>query len=746
MERFRLLGALGIGGAGRVVLVEDRVRPGSRLALKELFEAGADDVAALNREFTTLATLRHPNLIEVFELHIDAETGRSQFTMEHVDGENFVATVRREGPDSLVPLAAETLRALAFLHDFGLVHRDLKPGNILVRRSAKAGHRVVVLDFGLAVARRADPRAVTPAMAGTLSYIAPELFDGVTPTRRSDLYSCGALIYEAVHGKAPYIMKGSDVAGFVDNVRDGRRARPKLPTGYPAGLARWIDDLLSPDPADRPSSAIDALARLNEACRAKEPLETNDDRAARLGSGAPVGRDDELAALRTEIAPSDAARVVWLCGDAGSGKTRLLRFLAAEGAGLGWRVHAPPGALPATPNEFVGRVRADAAKRPTLVLLDELERADNAVATFLDRIAREPREAPVHIIAAVRPGELTNPRIKKLLADTGVVPSLARVELAPLGQPGLKAMIERATAGQSSAQARVKWLLDASEGNAGAAEALLVEGVWERKARIPAARVLEQSIQRRLDALSPEARAWMEALAVLGDDVTDSLVGELAGLEERAPAAAAETVAAGLARPTGAGVSPDSRRVADAVKGAASPERLRQLHAMAATHYAAEDRDVFGSTAWRLARLWRGAGETERSLAAALDAASAAEVAKDWGEAAERYRFALTALPRRDSRRAELWMKRGDALRLATSHQAASRAYGWAARHATEESARLMAMARRARALFSAGQLGKAESAAAEIIRNDPASRSPASTALALVVVAQAGVQRFEFR
>ncbi len=746
MERFRLLGALGIGGAGRVVLVEDRVRPGSRLALKELFEAGADDVAALNREFTTLATLRHPNLIEVFELHIDAETGRSQFTMEHIDGENFVATVRREGPDSLVPLAAETLRALAFLHDFGLVHRDLKPGNILVRRSAKAGHRVVVLDFGLAVARRADPRAVTPAMAGTLSYIAPELFDGVTPTRRSDLYSCGALIYEAVHGKAPYIMKGSDVAGFVDNVRDGRRARPKLPTGYPAGLARWIDDLLSPDPADRPSSAIDALARLNEACRAKEPLETNDDRAARLGSGAPVGRDDELAALRTEIAPSDAARVVWLCGDAGSGKTRLLRFLAAEGAGLGWRVHAPPGALPATPNEFVGRVRADAAKRPTLVLIDELERADNAVATFLDRIAREPREAPVHIIAAVRPGELTNPRIKKLLADTGVVPSLARVELAPLGQPGLKAMIERATAGQSSAQARVKWLLDASEGNAGAAEALLVEGVWERKARIPAASVLEQSIQRRLDALSPEARAWMEALAVLGDDVTDSLVGELAGLEERAPAAAAETVAAGLARPTGAGVSPDSRRVADAVKGAASPERLRQLHAMAATHYAAEDRDVFGSTAWRLARLWRGAGETERSLAAALDAASAAEVAKDWGEAAERYRFALTALPRRDSRRAELWMKRGDALRLATSHQAASRAYGWAARHATEESARLMARARRAHALLRAGHLAAAERAATELINEDPRSRFQSSTALALVVVTHTRMQRFEFR
>jgi Nif-specific regulatory protein len=729
-----------------VLLVEDGLRPGSRLALKELLQAGPEDVTALHREFATLATLRHPSLVEVFELLVDPESGRSQFTMEHVDGENFVATVRREGPASLVPLAAETLRALAFLHDFGLVHRDLKPGNILVRRAAKAGHRIVVLDFGLAVARRDDPRTVSPGMAGTLSYIAPELFEGSAPTKRSDLYAFGALLYEAVHGKPAFVVKGSDIAGFVDTVRDGRRARPKLPVGFPAGLARWIDDLLSPDPADRPSSAIDALARLNEACKSKEPLETSDDRAARLGSGDPVGRDDELTRLRAEIAPSEAARVVWLCGDAGSGKTRLLRFLAAEGAGLGWRVHAPPGALPSSPDEFVERVRTDAASGPTLVLLDELERADNAVAAFLDRIAREPREAAVHVVAAVRPGELQNPRLRKLLTDTGVVPSLARVTLAPLGQPGLKAMIERATAGQSSAQARVKWLLDASEGNAGAAEALLVEGVWERKARIPASVVLEQSIRRRLDALSPEARAWMEALAVLGDDVPEPLAGELAGLEERAPAAAAEALAAGLARLTTSGVSPDSRRVADAVKSAASGERLCQLHAMAATHYAAQDRDLFGATAWRLARLWHGAGETDRAFAAALDAASAAEVAKNWTEAAERYRFALVTLPRRDSRRAELWMKRGDALRHAAMHQAAVIAYGWAARHATEDSTKLMARARRAKALLRSGHLGAAEFAAEGIVRADSKTRHHAPTSLALIVVTQARMQRFEFR
>ena len=73
MERFVVLGALGVGGSGRVILVEDRLRPGSRLALKELLNAGPDDTAGLHREFATLATLRHPSLVEVFELHVDAE-------------------------------------------------------------------------------------------------------------------------------------------------------------------------------------------------------------------------------------------------------------------------------------------------------------------------------------------------------------------------------------------------------------------------------------------------------------------------------------------------------------------------------------------------------------------------------------------------------------------------------------------------------------------------------------------------
>ena len=752
MDRYRLLGPLGVGGAGRVVLVEDRLRPGSRLALKELFDAGGETTDELRREFATLASLRHPSLVEVVELSVDPETGRSQLVMEHVEGETIVAAIRREGPAALPPLVAEILRALAFLHDFGLVHRDLKPGNILVRGVAKAGHRVVLLDFGLAAARRvegsdrrAEPAGRGPGMAGTLPYMAPELFEGAAPTKRTDLYGLAVVVFEAVHGRTPVVLKGNDVNAFIAAAREGRRARPAAPAGYPAGLGRWLEEMLSLDAADRPSSATDALARLNDACGAAFPLETKDDRAARLGSGEPVGRADELRAVRAEIAPSDAPRVTWLCGDAGSGKSRILRFIAGDAVAQGWRVHAPPGALPASADEFVETVRADAAVAPTLVLLDELERADNDTAAFIDRISREPRQPAVHVVAAARAGEIVHPKLRKLMADTGVVPSLARVDLSPLGESGLAAMIDRASAGRSAAQARVKWLLDASEGNAGAAESLLVEGVWEKHGKIPVAVALLQSIWRRLDALSPEAAAWMAALAVLGEDAPEALVGELAGLEERAAPAASEVLASGLARRIGASFAPDSRRVADAVKGATPPERVAQLHALAATHYATLERDAFGATAWRLARLWRGAGDVERALSAALDSASAAETAQRWEEAAERLRFALTLLSRRDPRRGELWFRRGEALRAALLHREAIRAFASAVRWARDPERRLEAEARRARSLLMASKFEAAQSAAHRLIAEAQAGHSAINEGRAWEVASLVAQQFFDF-
>ena len=163
--------------------------------------------------------------------------------------------------------------------------------------------------------------------------------------------------------------------------------------------------------------------------------------------------------------------------------------------------------------------------------------------------------------------------------------------------------------------------------------------------------------------------SWLQSLAVLGDDVPESLVGSWPASKNARAAAASEVDRCRTRAPSGCrAVSPDSRRVVEAVRRRRQPERWRQLHAWPRSTMPPKSAN-FGATSWRLAKLWRGAGEIERALAASLDAASAAEsLAKNWVEAAERYRFALTLLPRRDVRRGEIWMKCAEALRRATQH------------------------------------------------------------------------------
>jgi serine/threonine protein kinase len=175
-DRYLLQRVLGEGGAGRVWLVEDTLRPGSPLALKELHAGdagGPHHEEELRREFATLARLKHPNLVEVHEFDTSPESGLPRFTLEFIKGRGIVDAVSHEGPALLMDLAAEALRALAFLHDFGLIHSDLKPGNLLVRDRPKLGCRLVLVDFGLVEPDVDEPLEARRAN-GTLPYMAPE--------------------------------------------------------------------------------------------------------------------------------------------------------------------------------------------------------------------------------------------------------------------------------------------------------------------------------------------------------------------------------------------------------------------------------------------------------------------------------------------------------------------------------------------------------------------------------------------
>ena len=296
-DRYRKLELLGEGGSGRVWLVADLLRAGLRIALKEPHEGGSEAAARLREEYVRLARLRHPGLVEALELDVDPHSRAPRFTLEHVEGRTLAETVAAEGPQVLVGLAAELLRAVGFLHDFGLVHRDLKPAHVLVRHRPRSGCRVVLVDLGLAAATRNPDEPARLAAAGTLPYLAPELLEGAPPDARSDLYGVGALLWETVH-RRPLAQPGtSEVATRVEAARERAARPPPLPAGYPAGLAGWLASLLDPDPGRRPSRSSEALARLNAACGTDLPAETTTSRAARLASDPVPGRGAEEPSL-----------------------------------------------------------------------------------------------------------------------------------------------------------------------------------------------------------------------------------------------------------------------------------------------------------------------------------------------------------------------------------------------------------------------------------------------------------------
>jgi Nif-specific regulatory protein len=615
----------------------------------------------------------------------------------------------------------------------------------------------VVLDFGLAMRGRARDRAATEeggegrtGASGTLQYLAPELFEGRSADRRSDLYSLGVVLYEAAHGRPPYAFDGRNVMAFISAVREGRRARPALPEGYPQALAGWLEELLSPDPTARPGDAVEVLARLNAACATKLQADLPATRAARLGSGKPVGRDEELAALWRHLDPIESPRLVWLCGGPGSGKTRVLRWLAGEAASRGWTVESPPPVLPIgggaagsdALDAYLGGLRRRAAEGPTLVLLDEIESAGGRVAPLLERVAREGQAPPLRVVAALRPNEVRQPVIRELLRETGIVPTLRRVDLAPLGSAGIKAMAERATGTRGASESRVEWLLEASEGNPLVAESLLVEGVWEKGGRTRGAdATIARSIAGRAELLGEEGRRWLEALAVLGEPSTEERVGSLAGLEPDAAArAASDVAAAGLARETGDRWSVESRAVGAQFLESLAEDRRRELHRRAAELVM----QVTGADApgvdWQLARLWSRAGDPERALEHALRAAAAAESRQDHALAAECYGFALRHLPRRSSRRAELRLKQAGHLYSAASFRAALRAISSVTRLFEAQEDKLRALLIQSRSFLRIGRFERARVAALQAVEHAEAlgmtslgidAREVAATALA---------------
>jgi len=259
ISHYKIIEKLGEGGMGVVYLAED-LKLGRRVALKLLPEDWTRSSQARARflhEAQTAASLNHPNICTIYE--VEDEGGLVFLAMEHIEGESLADTIAR-GPMSIkdiVSRGVEIAQGLGAAHERGIVHRDIKPGNVMLT----ADGRAKVLDFGLALAPEMTRLTGVGRTTGTVSYMSPEQSRGDNLDRRTDIWSLGVVLYEMLTGRRPF--SGDHEQAVLRSIINDEAEPPSgLRTGVPLELERVIAKAMAKDPADRYQHVDDLIVDL----------------------------------------------------------------------------------------------------------------------------------------------------------------------------------------------------------------------------------------------------------------------------------------------------------------------------------------------------------------------------------------------------------------------------------------------------------------------------------------------------
>ncbi len=261
-NRYVLGDRLGSGGMSTVYQATDRVLERT-VAVKVLAEHLSDDekfVARFRREALAVAKLVHPNIVQVYDTGVDA--GRHFIVMEYVEGRSGAQLLQRDGAlesATAVEIAAQACAGLEYAHRMGIIHRDVKPGNLMVIGGPAGGPpemTVKLADFGIARAAEQTRLTQVGSVVGTAAYLSPEQSRGEEATPISDVYSLGVVTYQLLTARLPY--EGNSLAELAIR-RENERPLP--PTSYekniPEGLSQAVLRALENEPEDR---YVDALA------------------------------------------------------------------------------------------------------------------------------------------------------------------------------------------------------------------------------------------------------------------------------------------------------------------------------------------------------------------------------------------------------------------------------------------------------------------------------------------------------
>ena len=642
----------------------------------------------LAREFRLLSSLRHPNIISVLDYGFD-ERLQPYFTMELLEHAESILRAAASLPlEGKLDLVAQTLQALAYLHRRGVIHRDLKPGNVMV-----VDGRVKVLDFGVSILREHDAES-GKLIVGTLAYMAPELLTGAPATEASDLYAVGVIAYELLAGRHPFDCH--DVHALRDAIL---HAGPDL-SPIDARLRPVVGALLDKRPEARPAGVEAVLGALSACIGHALVVETSATRESFLQAAELVGRDAELQQLAEMLGAAIGGEggSALVGGESGVGKSRLLDELRAralvdgvvvlrgqavreggpyhvfrdvlrvmvlrtevddlEAGVLEAVVHdlaallerAVPERTELDPEATQGRLIAviEAMFRrqqaPMLVVLEDLQWAGSESLRLLAQLARIVRELPLLLVGSYRddergaiPGELPAMRVLKLRRLTAE--GIAALAASMLGDAGRRPeVIDRL---QRETEGNPFFLVEVVRALAEDAGALSRVGVEPMPATV-APGGMDLIVRRRLDQVPRQGRALLEAAAVVGRQIDTALLRRLdPGADLEAWFEACADVAVLEVDETSYRFAHDKLR--EGLLAALSPEACRSLHRRIAEAIEAEYPDEPEHTA-ALAHHWAVAGDAAREARCSAIAGEQALQSSAYREAAAYFERAIALL------------------------------------------------------------------------------------------------------